>query len=36
MDEIYLQNTLERIVLDYIAGMTDDYFISQYNLIINK
>ena len=36
MDEIYLQNTLERIVIDYIAGMTDDYFISQYNLIINK
>ena len=36
MDELYLQNTLERIVIDYIAGMTDDYFISQYNLIINK
>ena len=36
MDEIYLQNSLERIVIDYIAGMTDDYFISQYNLIINK
>ena len=36
MDEIYLQNSLERIVIDYLAGMTDDYFISQYNLIINK
>ena len=27
----YLNNSKERIVIDYIAGMTDDYFIKQYN-----
>lgn len=26
-------NTYERIVIDYIAGMSDEYFIKQYNLI---
>ena len=32
MDEKYLKNnTNERKVIDYIAGMTDDYFISEYN-----
>lgn len=31
MDEEYLKNTSNnRKVIDYIAGMTDDYFISQY------
>ena len=34
MDEsYYLNNSKERIVIDYIAGMTDDYFIKQYNKI---
>lgn len=27
------KNSHERIVIDYIAGMTDDYFIKEYNLI---
>ena len=32
MDESYYNNnSKERIVIDYIAGMTDDYFIKQYN-----
>ena len=32
MDESYYKNnTKERIVIDYIAGMTDDYFMKQYN-----
>ena len=26
----YLQNTNERIAIDYIAGMTDDYFVKEY------
>lgn len=26
----------ERIVIDYIAGMTDDFFINEYNNIINR
>ena len=31
MSEKYLKNTTkERIVIDYIAGMTDDYFIREY------
>ena len=25
--------TKERVVIDYIAGMTDDYFITEYNTI---
>lgn len=34
MNELYLKNnSLERIVIDYIAGMTDDYFIREYNKI---
>ena len=33
MSQEYLDNTsLKRMVIDYIAGMTDDYFISEYNL----
>jgi len=31
MDEKYKENTKARIVIDYIAGMTDDYFIKEYN-----
>ncbi|MCI8778734.1 MAG: HD domain-containing protein [Bacilli bacterium] len=27
------KNSNERIVIDYISGMTDDYFIKEYNLI---
>ena len=27
-------NSNERIVIDYIAGMTDDYFLKEYDLII--
>ena len=37
MDKKYIKsNTKERIVIDYIAGMTDDYFISQYNKYLKK
>ena len=37
MDKKYLESSNERIVLDYISGMTDDYFMNAYNkLIINK
>jgi len=36
MDESYLNNTSNtRKVIDYIAGMTDDYFIDKYNAISN-
>ena len=31
LSEEYKKNTKERIVLDYIAGMTDDYCLSEYN-----
>ena len=31
--EYFTSNTPERIVIDYIGGMTDDYFIKQYNKI---
>ena len=31
MDDVYLQNADDkRIVIDYIAGMTDDFFYNQY------
>jgi len=33
MTNSYKQNTKERIVLDYISGMTDDYFINEYNTL---
>lgn len=34
MNNDYLKhNTKERIVIDYIAGMTDDYFIEEYNIL---
>ena len=33
----YKNNTsMERIVIDYIAGMTDEYFKKEYNKIIDK
>ena len=35
MDKEYLNTPKEQIVIDYIAGMTDDYFINQYK-DINK
>lgn len=33
MSEEYKENTNERIVLDYVSGMTDDYFKMQYDKI---
>ena len=33
MNEEYKKNSYERIVIDYIAGMTDDYFINEYNIL---
>ena len=34
MKEDYIKNnTNERIVIDYIAGMTDSYFINEYNIL---
>lgn len=33
MDNIYKTNTNERIVIDYIAGMTDNYFINEFNTL---
>lgn len=36
MDENYLNNTSdERKVIDYIAGMTDDFIVSEYNSIVD-
>lgn len=36
MDKNYLENTSdERKVIDYIAGMTDDFIISEYNSIVD-
>ena len=33
----YLNNTNhKRIVIDFLAGMTDDYFISHYNKLLNE
>ena len=34
MSKEYQENTNERIVLDYVSGMTDDYFNSEYSKII--
>ena len=31
----YLKNTDERKVMDFIAGMTDDYFLLEYNRLHN-
>jgi len=37
MDKLYLENNSnERIVIDYIAGMTDDYLNAEYNRLIDK
>ena len=36
MNESYKKNTKERIVLDYVSGMTDDFFLAQYKKITNK
>lgn len=36
MNEDYKKNTDARIVIDYIAGMTDDYFIKEYQRRKNK
>ena len=36
MSEEYKENTPERIAIDYISGMTDDYFDEQYQNIKNK
>ena len=35
-DQEYLKNTNERIVIDYIAGMTDAYFLEKYNTFAKK
>ena len=36
MDETYLNNTsAERKVIDYIAGMTDDFMVKEYNSIVD-
>lgn len=34
--EYFKNNTVERIVIDYIAGMTDDYLLHEYERIANK
>ena len=36
LSEEYKKNTKERIVLDYIAGMTDDYCVNEYNKYVKK
>ena len=33
MSDLYKENNKERIVIDYIAGMTDEYAINEYNKI---
>ena len=34
MNSNYVKNTSNaRIIIDYIAGMTDDYFIEEYNYL---
>ena len=35
-DEVYKENTSKRIAIDFIAGMTDDYFNLEYKRIINE
>ena len=37
LDKEYLEKTSnERKVIDYIAGMTDDYFLNEYKRLIDK
>ena len=31
--EYIKNNSNERIIIDYIAGMTDNYFINEYNIL---
>ena len=31
MSDEYKKNTPARIVIDYLAGMTDEYILKQYN-----
>ena len=33
MSEEYKKNSNERIVIDYIAGMTDSYFVNEFNIL---
>ena len=33
MNDSYQKNTYERVVIDYISGMTDDYCLKEYNKI---
>ena len=33
MSDEYKKNSNERIVLDYVSGMTDDYLMDMYNKI---
>ncbi len=35
MSDEYKKSSKERIVIDYIAGMTDDYIVKQYNKLSN-
>ena len=35
VDDYKNNNTAKRIVIDYIAGMTDEYFIKEYERITN-
>ena len=35
-DEYKNNNSKERIVIDYIAGMTDDYTLKEYNKILKR
>lgn len=36
MSDEYKKNDIKRIAIDYIAGMTDDYTLKEYNKIINN
>ena len=36
MNNEYLSNNYSKIVIDFIAGMTDDYLLKTYNEIENK
>ena len=36
MSDIYKRNSKARIVIDYVSGMTDDFFLAQYKNITNK
>ena len=36
MSEEYKKNTNARIIIDFIAGMTDDFFIKEYKIVIDR